>query len=333
MGHQLSLIALFFLNTAFLLHGSIHVGTDQLELLRYCLYVLPPILFTLLSRDKQTFVLMTGLLVCIIHLFIALSVGSYANSLFTVDHRLVLLGFDRSPGATGQLALVVAILLVIMRNNAPICSQRSLLELSFAVFATILVILTQSRACFLVVLLWAALHFKPRYLFAPKFIVPSFVAACVGIAIFWESLWSMLLRSLGSGKLSGRSEIWQAFFVDFSDRSPLAKLFGENFSRQIIEIPAMGYQTSDVHNHFLDIVNYFGMAMPTLFWLWYFGFITTSSKLTRTHLAPALTFFIFLPLFMTSSTFKFGTGIYTSVLMMLLPLYVATRPQKEITNG
>ena len=157
---------------------------------------------------------------CIIHLFIALSVGSYANSLFTVDHRLVLLGFDRSPGATGQLALVVAILLVIMRNNAPICSQRSLLELSFAVFATILVILTQSRACFLVVLLWAALHFKPRYLFAPKFIVPSFVAACVGIAIFWESLWSMLLRSLGSGKLSGRSEIWQAFFVDFSDRSP-----------------------------------------------------------------------------------------------------------------
>ena len=108
-----------WLNTAFN-----PCGTDQLELLRYCLYVLPPILFTLLSRDKQTCTHDRVACVCYSP-FHSLSVGLYANSLFTEDQRLLLLGFDRSPGATGQLALVVAILLVIIRNNAPICSQKS----------------------------------------------------------------------------------------------------------------------------------------------------------------------------------------------------------------
>ena len=91
-----------------------------------------------------------------------------------------------------------------------------------------------------------------------------------GIFIYFSGLFSEIFeRSIGSRLLTGRDAIWDAFFRDFYTRNDISILFGSDLSRHLILAPSISYSTSDVHNTFLDILNYYGLFFLFFFFFWY----------------------------------------------------------------
>ena len=94
------------------------------------------------------------------------------------------------------------------------------------------------------------------------------------------------------------------------------QLFGSDLSRHLITVSKISYETSDVHNTFLDILNYYGLVFLLLFLFWYIfssGFFR--SKKSFTILVS------YFPVLMLSAVFKFPFAFYSSLLILLLPIY------------
>ncbi len=143
------------------------------------------------------------------------------------------------------------------------------------------------------------------------------VIIAISAIIYFSGIADPILeRSLGDKIYSGREHIWYAFFNDFFNRGEMQILFGSDLSRHEISIFEISYLTSDVHNTFLDILNYYGLAPLTIFLFWYIfssGFFR--SKKSFTILVS------YFPVLMLSAVFKYPFAFYSSLLILLLPIY------------
>jgi len=95
-------------------------------------------------------------------------------------------------------------------------------------------------------------------------------------------------------------------------------MFGSDLSRNEISIPSMNYLTSDVHNTYFDIMNYYGLAGVIGFIIWYIfssGILISKQSL--------LIFTVFFPVTMFSSVFKYPFIFYTSLTLLFLPIYLS----------
>ena len=117
---------------------------------------------------------------------------------------------------------------------------------------------------------------------------------------------------------SGRVEIWLEFIKVYFNRDILEIMFGSDLSRNEISIPSMNYLTSDVHNTYFDIMNYYGLAGVIGFIIWYIfssGILISKQSL--------LIFTVFFPVTMFSSVFKYPFIFYTSLTLLFLPIYLS----------
>ena len=117
---------------------------------------------------------------------------------------------------------------------------------------------------------------------------------------------------------SGRVEIWLEFIKVYFNRDILEIMFGSDLSRNEISIPSMNYLTSDVHNTYFDIMNYYGLAGVIGFIIWYIfssGILISKQSL--------LIFTVFFPVTMLSSVFKYPFIFYTSLTLLFLPIYLS----------
>jgi hypothetical protein len=144
------------------------------------------------------------------------------------------------------------------------------------------------------------------------------VVLLAGVFFYFSGIAHQIFeRSLGNRLFSGRDSIWSSFFSDFIARNDSAILVGSDLSRHLFHIPEIIYVTSDVHNTFFDIANYYGLSFLLLFTLWYIF----SSGLLRSKIS-FLIIASYLPVLLLSSVFKFPFAFYSSVLILILPIYL-----------
>ena len=317
---------LFLLQVSYLYLNTRLFDFDSLESIKIIGPVSILLVFTALSRVGQEIFIKFMVFVLYTHIVIALIYLAFNfTSSITYDNRLVLSVLGRSPGATAQI-FCAALIVYDYYLKDRIYGYNNLKKITKVLFITI-VLLTQSRAYYLFLII----YFLINYWSVIRNKLNSFKAymAIISITViiyFSRIADSIFERSLGNNLFSGRDHIWNAFFNDYFNRDEIHILFGSDLSRHEIAINEISYLTSDVHNTFFDIMNYYGLVPTIIFVYWYLfssGFFNT--KKSFVILAA------YFPILMLSAVFKYPFAFYSSLLLLLLPIYFSNIRHPE--NG
>jgi hypothetical protein len=324
----LLLTIMFLGNTIYLIAITPASHLDLVEAFRYLLYFLGPLTYCLLSRKASDVFFRSSFYLTALHLVLA----AYGQSIlgfnfFTDDERLMFSFIDRSPGATANLLLY---LIIFSSFNLPpfdvAVDQKP--RVIFTLVILLLIMMTEARSYTVAALILSAPLIKDCLklgLGAGLIVLSGLVCA-----LFWvyPSVVAMFAKVFLSTDFStGRINIWLAFVQDLRSREQTVAMFGDGLHRKAIQILDIGYNTSDLHNHFLDPVNYYGLAFPCVFFIWYCSRSGFLKNRAATLLLAAM-----VPVLLTTSVFKYSFAVYVSTLLMIMPLYIADRPTKVGEN-
>ncbi|MDA9648902.1 hypothetical protein N9T54_00645 [Alphaproteobacteria bacterium] len=139
----------------------------------------------------------------------------------------------------------------------------------------------------------------------------------IPIIIYYIKMYSSVFeRSQINRLFSGRDHIWNEFLNDYFNRDETHILFGSDLSRHDIIISEISYKTSDVHNTFFDIMNYYGLTFVIIFFCWYLfasGFLKNKKSFVILS--------AYFPILITSAIFKYPFAFHSSLLLLMLPIY------------
>ena len=308
--------SLYILQLSYLYLNTRIVDFDSLEFIKFFGPISLLLIFTTLNRIGQEVFVKFMVFVLYTHIVIALIYLAFNfTSSITYDNRLVSSVLGRSPGATAQI-FCAALIVHDYYLKDRIHGYNNLKKITKVLFITI-VLLTQSRAYYLFLII----YFLINYWSVIRNKLNSFKAymaiISITVIIYFSRIASSIFeRSQGNNLFSGRDHIWNAFFNDYFNRDEMHILFGSDLSRHEITINEISYLTSDVHNTFFDIMNYYGLAPLIIFVCWYLfssGFFNT--KKSFVILAA------YFPILMLSAVFKYPFAFYSSLLLLMLPIY------------
>jgi hypothetical protein len=296
---------------------------DTIEALKLIGPISIMLVFTSLNRGFQTLFLYFLILILYAHIFIALIyLVSNFNVVITPDNRLVIPILGRSPGATAQIFCVAIVINEFFLKDRIIGLNKALILFNF--MSIVIILCTQARTFILLLLIFFLLSYSRIWINYIRFLKLNLHSVFLFILIF--SLFSavyisgiadeIIQRSVGSSFYSGRDALWFSFINEFFSRNEWHQIFGTDLSRNLVIATEISYETSDVHNTILDIMNYYGLLPLLIIIIWYIfssGFWRSKKSFTI-----LLAYF---PVLMLSSVFKFPLAFYSSLLFLLLPIY------------
>ena len=311
-----AIIFLYIFQVAYLFLNTNIIFFDLLEFLKFFGPISLLLMFTLLSRNSQqvfvdfmVFVLYTHITIALIFL-----VFNFFSSI-TSDNRLVISILGRSPGATAQIFCVGLVVYdYYLKGNILILDQNFII---IKILFITIILLTQATSYYLFLIIYFLMNHWFFFCNQLKSYWSYIIVISIGAIIYFSGIADVIFeRSLGDSLTTGRNYIWAAFFDDFFSRSVSVVLFGSDLSRHEITMDEISYLTSDVHNTFLDILNYYGLVPLTIFSFWY----SFSSRFYRSKKALIILVSYF-PILMLSAVFKYPFAFYSSLLILLLPIY------------
>jgi len=315
---------LFFLQISYLYLNTLPSDFDSLETIKIVGPVSILLIFTVLNSPVQglfikfmVFVLYMHIVIALIYLAFNFS-GSMTNVSLKggfVDSRLVIPVLGRSPGATAHFFCVALVVNDIYLKDRSY-GFNNLRKITNVLFITI-ILLTQARSYYLFLIIYFLINYW-RLFFN---IVKSFKAYMIiiwitGTFYFSGIQQSVFERSLGNKSFSGRDYIWNAFLNDYFNRDETSILFGSDLSRHEIIIHEINYTTSDVHNTFFDVMNYYGIVPVFIFICWYL--FSSGFFITKKSFVILAAYF---PVLILTAVFKYPFAFYSSLLLLLLPIY------------
>ena len=308
--------SLYILQLSYLYLNTRIVDFDSLEFIKFFGPISLLLIFTTLNRIGQEVFVKFMVFTLYAHIAIALIFLSFNfTDSITSDNRLVLSILGRSPGATAQI-FCVALVVYDYYLKDRILGFNNLGKIIKALFIVI-VLLTQARTYYIFLIFYFLINHWNIFRNSVKLLRVYFFTTLAGVIIYLSGIADEIFeRSLGDRLFSGRESIWEAFFNNIFSRGDGQILFGSDLSRHLITVSKISYETSDVHNTFLDILNYYGLVFLLLFLFWYIfssGFFR--SKKSFTILVS------YFPVLMLSAVFKFPFAFYSSLLILLLPIY------------
>jgi multisubunit Na+/H+ antiporter MnhF subunit len=315
---------LFLLQVSFLYLNTRTDSIDSLEFMKLFGPISLLLIFTALSRVGQEIFIRFMVSVLYVHILIALIFLAFNfTSSITYDNRLVLSALGRSPGATAQI-FCAALIVYDYYLKDRIYGYNNLKKITKVLFITI-VLLTQSRAYYLFLIIYFLINYWSVIRNKLNSFKTYMAIISITVIIYFSRIASSIFeRSLGNNLFSGRDHIWNEFFNDYFNRDEIHILFGSDLSRHEITINEISYLTSDVHNTFFDIMNYYGLVPTIIFVCWYLfssGFFNT--KKSFVILAA------YFPILMLSAVFKYPFAFYSSLLLLLLPIYFSNIRHSE----
>ncbi len=320
---------LFLLQISYLYLNTLPSDFDSLESIKIIGPVSILLIFTVLNRPVQglfikfmVFVLYMHIIIALIYLAFNFS-GSMTNISVRiepgaiggwVDNRLVLPLLGRSPGGAAHIFCVALVV------NDFYLKNRSYVFNNFRkitnIFFITIILLTQARSYYLFLIIYFLINYWRLFFY----IIKSFKAYMIiiwisGILYFSEIKLSFFERTLNN-LFSGRDYIWNAFLNDYFNRDETSIFFGSDLSRHEIIINEINYTTSDVHNTFFDVMNYYGMVPVFIFSCWYL--FSSGFFLAKKSFVILAAYF---PVLIFTAVFKYPFAFYSSLLLLLLPIY------------
>lgn len=320
----LSFLLLFlFLSQVFFLYLNTHPNYfDGLETIKIVGPLSILFFFTILNRPTQNFLIKFMVFILYTHILIALIylTFNFSNSI-TSDNRLVLSLLGRSPGATAQI-FCLALIVKDYYLKEKIHGYKNLRIIINIVFILI-ILFTQSRVYYLFLFIYFLMNYWGGIINLFRSLYFNLAAISItGLLLYTGIFKSIYERSQPSKLFSGRDQIWSQFLQDYFNRDEVSILFGFDLSRHEIIVNEISYQTSDVHNTFFDIMNYYGLITVIILSFWYLfssGFFKTKKSF--------VILVAYLPILVTTSIFKYPLAFYSSLLILMLPIYFSNAKQ------
>tara|TARA_B100000242_G_scaffold291202_1_gene264081 strand:- start:13020 stop:14057 length:1038 start_codon:yes stop_codon:yes gene_type:complete len=316
-GVKLLIIATIPLHSFALFLNTPSGQVDYLEFAKFFCQFIGLGAFAVVSKHVQLIIIRTLILILTVHIILAVALTyDELNYFLTRDPsrpRIVFLGLGRTPGDTAQAFTALFIVSVLFAKNASRAKKIFLQILRIVAF--IMVGLTQTRTMMLVLLIFLTGIFLEKFGYLKiksyLFILLLFLTLPIVFATSDPAALSKIS--------SGRYDLWVAFLNDFSQRDVLDFWFSTDLSRREVVVPEMNYETSDVHNTFFDIMNYFGLFGLILVVLFYL----ISTRCFNSNIS-LIVFLSYLPVLFLSCAFKYPGTFYVSLLFLMLPIYFSS---------
>lgn len=232
---------------------------------------------------------------------------------FSEDNRLYFLLLGRSPSETG---FSICFLLIyfneyIYRFKIELSKLENYCYAIFLIIAFIIILVTRSKSSLFIYILYSCffiIRVNSRNLLIISLII------LFSTVFLYNQLFLIIERfSSATILLSSRDLIWEKFIYQILSFDLTRLFFGNDFSLHSYSIDIISYDTSDAHNQFLDIINYFGLFGLSYFIL-YFLLLTCNNYWWR-NLFITL---IISPIYLTSTTTKLVYMIFYSLSILLI---------------
>jgi len=321
-------LSIYALHVIFLyLNTNIEV-IDYLEAIKFIGPISLILIATIMNNRMQKVFMSILVIILLVHIVIGVVYYFYTNpaTSFEPKGRLIVSTFGRSPGATAQIFCSLLIVYDFFLKDAMEIKERvvKILDYFIPILTIAVVVATYSRTYYLLLIMYFIFKKQTHSELNKNKNKKSILLYIVFSLLFLLFIWYLRLdeyminRFSENRASSGRVEIWLEFIKVYFNRDILEIMFGSDLSRNEISIPSMNYLTSDVHNTYFDIMNYYGLAGVIGFIIWYIfssGILISKQSL--------LIFTVFFPVTMFSSVFKYPFIFYTSLTLLFLPIYLS----------